>query len=447
MMNARPVVALALAAAVLGCSDKGLLGIEVGAPAQSAEGALKPKAGAGTWSGPAEQRVYTADGGVPSQVVLYTKDGKVSGVRAVFLREDVRGAGLNPTTWCYELKEKQQPEGAKGPLEHGNTRVWATPERLYTDTEDGERCEAGRYDRAAWGLSLASCTEVAPLVERLRAGIDEALGDDGLRMGPEREAAVRRLRLAAAAAELTCPESSGVLTTVGDLYVATARFNGAVERYKKALKLDRDWAGREASDAQGGLGTVAARYRRFDEANERFRLAMGAASTPARKAAWARRYADRLHGVQRFGEAARYYALYLENVDGADPADTQRVYARLARSWIQTENGCAKAKAAVEKGAAIAGTPDRARAELLAAGAFTTIACEPKHKKEAMKELEQAVALDPLMAAEWARLASYYDREANDEAVLQLMLEQGVIDPAGLKNAREYQRIVRDEKR
>ena len=88
-----------------------------------------------------------------------------------------------------------------------------------------------------------------------------------------------------------------------------------------------------------------------------------------------------------------------------------------------------------------------ARAARLAAEAFRIIACEPKKKKRGYARLEEAVKLDPLMATEWSRLTAYYDREAQDETVLKIMVDQGWLDPKGLSVAREYQKEIREESR
>lgn len=424
------------------------MGLEPGQTLAQAKAALHPKAGKGTWSTDADRVVYTANDGVPDRVVLETAGEKVVGVTLAFDDDALRAAHIGPPSFRFKLEKEQSPDKAAGPFHFDTSKVWATPKMLYTSVNAGHHYEVGRYDRVALGLSATGCGDVAPLLDKLEKGVHGPLGPDGLRPGPKLTREVDSLRLVAAAAELACPTRSGVLVTVADFFLATGHPNGARDRYRKALKIDADWPPRQPADAHGGLGRVAARYKRMDEAGDHFRLAIQASKDPAEKALWARRYADALHGAMMWGPAAKYYGIYLDAAgDTADPSDTARVYARLVRSSIEVPHGCAPAKAAVQKGVALTAAGPRAKAEMLAAKAFYLIACEPGHKKEAYAVLGRAVKLDPLKATEWAGLTAYYDREANDASVLEIMLENKWLDKRGIEAARAYQKYERTQVR
>ncbi len=320
---------------------------------------------------------------------------------------------------------------------------------LHEVVNAGSRFEVGTYDAAGLGAAAKTCADADKAVVPLADALTTTLGEDGLGPGPARDAAIRRLRLQAAAAELACPKGSGVLTHVGDFLLATGHANAARTRYQAALKADHDWADRSPADAHGGLGLVAARYRHMDAAGAEMNLALQAAKTPATKARWARKWADALHHVEDWGGAARYYQIYLDalGTGAGHPADTARVYARLVRSTLETAHGCKPAGLAVDKGLALTGVPDKARGAVLAAKAFYLLACKPKEKKAAYQVLGQAVKLDPLHAADWAEVTGYYDRESNDAAVLKIMVDQGWLDAKGVRAARAYQKMERAEVR
>lgn len=429
----------------VGCSKKGVLGVELGASVEAAKAALAPVAGAGNWKLEQGDWVYRAEGGAPHRVLLTVDDDKVVGVRMFFADEPLAAAGKNPKTFRYDIT--QPPKSAVGPFDHGPSKVWITPTVLHTRTIEGDVFQTGRYDRAGIGAAAASCDDAQSIADSLEQGVHLVLGEEGARMGTERDAAIFRMLLLAAAADLSCEGSSGVLTAVASFLAATAQYNGAIERYKKALTLDTAWGNRTPSDAHAGVGAVSFRFGRADDASEHYRAGLQKAKTPAKKAKLARSFADDLHDHDDFGTAAKYYQIYLDNLSGGHPGDTQRVYARLARAYIQIEGGCKKSGTAVESGLTIEGGSDRSRAQMLAAQSFQIIACEPKKKKQAYAVLEEAVKLDPLMSAEWARLAAYYDREATDDAILEIMVDQGWVDKTTVDVARKYQQQLRGEAR
>jgi len=217
------------------------------------------------------------------------------------------------------------------------------------------------------------------------------------------------------------------------------------------LKHDQGWGVRTLSDAHAGFGAISFRYRKDAQAAEHYGLAISRATDSGVRARVARAYADDLHQRERYTQAAKFYQIFLDNA--AAPASTgaasdlARVNARLLRAMIEAPGGCEKAKAVAARGLAIEGAEAAARGAMLAAEAFRIIACDPKHKKKGYARLQEAVKLDPLMAAEWSRLTAYYDREAVDASILKVMVDQGWIDPKGLSAARAYQKELREEAR
>lgn len=431
-----------------GChEEKGLFGLTLGMAEGAVEGAFRPAVPGGSWARQRDTLRIASEGALPAEAVVYLKDGVVVGLRLRVTREGIVAADENPITYPERLRARQVPDGAKGPFEYGAMKMWLGPRRVLGFAREGDRTTLERWSRSALGVEGEGCEAAARWIERLEAGLAETFGPGGARRVRERKAAIVRLRPLAAAAELTCPESSGVRTAVADLFRLGGRANGARERYLQALKAKQAWFSLGPADAHAGLGALALRYRKPEEAATHYRLALERAGDAGHRARIARAWADKLHARERWGEAARAYQIYLENTASTDAADLSLVHARLTRDLIEQPGGCAKAAPIAAKGLALEGVPDRPRAAMLAAEAFRIIACDPKHKKRGYARLKEAVRLDPLMAAEWSRLTAYYDREAQDETVLRIMVEQGWLDPRGLEVARAYQRELRDEVR
>ncbi|MDF1563677.1 MAG: hypothetical protein P1V51_11585 [Deltaproteobacteria bacterium] len=431
----------------MGCTEKGLYGLELGVPLPAAQAAYAPAVAGGSWSREGSRAVIEGEKLLPNRTELFLDGETVIGLRMRFDKSGIVAANEHPVTLPQTFLNKQQPEGAAGPFEHSGMKFWMDATTLYGFAKDGDGFTIERHTRAGLGAGGEGCDAAAEVARRLASETAKAFGEDGARTRDERLAEAARLRPLAAAAELLCPESSGVLTVVGDFFRASGAANGALERYKKAMKVADGWGVASISDAHAGIGAVSFQYRKDEEAAEHYRLAIERSSDSGQRAKVSRAYADDLHQRERYGEAAKYYATYLENTASTDQSDLARVHARLLSTTIEQPGGCKKAEPIAEKGLALDQAKERSRAAMLAAEAFRIIACDPKKKKDGYKRLEEAVKLDPLMAAEWSRLTAYYDREAQDEWVLKTMVENGWLDPKGLKAAREYQKEVRGEAR
>ncbi len=441
------LMAGSLVFSTMGCTKKGLYGIELGMSVAAAKAAFAPGVAGGSWESSGDEVRIVAEAALPAETVLLVKEGKVVGVRMRFTRAGIVAGDENPVTFPETFRGQQQPDEARGPFEHGGTKVWMDKTRVLTFAKGTEGFVIERLSRAGLAADTEGCETADFLADRLMKETAKAFGEEGARTRDERLAAAARLRPLAAATELICPESSGVLTAVGHFFRATDAGNGALERYRKAMKLADGWGAANISDAHAGIGAVSFQFRREAEAKEHYGLAIERASDSSQRARVARGYADDLHRRERYEEASRYYQIFIENTASTDQSDLARVNARLLRATIEQPGGCKKAGPVAERGLALDQASPRSRGAMLAAEAFRIIACDPKKKKKGYARLEEAVKLDPLMAAEWSRLTAYYDREAQDDMVLKIMVEQGWLDPKGLSAAREYQKEVRGTNR
>jgi len=441
---------LCLLLAGLGCSDKTIYGLKLGMPRGDLQSALKvaPQEGgaAQAWVREGEVDGFEFAGGLPTKLRTRSLEGKVVSIWCRADREGQVAAGENPVLFPQGFREMQlDREGWLGPFEHLGTMFKMSPEgELRSYASDTQGFSLGQYAIHAFGMNEVNCAAAEALLPDFLKELGQKFGPLRDRGEASRVVALEGLLPKAAAIELSCPEGAGGLTAVANFFALSGDPAAAKVRFLKALKAGKNWGSLQRADAQAGLGSLALRFGDTAAAQERFSQAQASASTARDRGRIAKQYADALHDRELYGPAAAQYRIYLQNTDTKDPDELSFARSRLVRASLEESGGCAKARPAAEAALALEGAGPRARASVLASEAFRVIACEPKKKRVGYARLKEAVALDPLMAAEWSRLTAYYDREAQDATVLQIMLDQGWLDKKGIDAAKAFQEAERE---
>jgi tetratricopeptide (TPR) repeat protein len=261
---------LSLLAALAFCPSAGPAGtgvvVESVAPRSSGDAAgVRPGDVIVSWSCAAcpSSRSRPASGGVDSPYDLLPPEIEESPRHAVTLRgkrgEETQAWALRPGPWGI-VARPELPADLAALYRHGKARVEAgdiaTAERSWRSAAQTARI-AGDGRLAAWFLSrLAEALAEARRWPEADAAYGEAVAD--LEQEPELRAAAQLLR------------------EWGGTFDRRAAWDAAVERYEKALALDRKTAAKSLAAARtlSSLGGTTARQKRYGAAEKQLREAL-----------------------------------------------------------------------------------------------------------------------------------------------------------------------------